>query len=356
MMCLLNTLKPPQGGSSDYSTYSNIDSPESTQSSEASSDSNSDKSPPQLSPQNGKVDPLFVQLPKENIEAKNPLCTPEMALLTPQISPEEDSKENNDIVLDNENIVQEDKEILPIVRKTVPFTFCNMRQNIFDLKKKRGRKKSTFQESVTSKSSTKNFIQNITNTSTPNTNVANATTAMFEKPCPLRKRKAPRSESLDVELLSSKSAKMINEVQHRRHSEIHPISKQDYEDEIIFSDTEENLHLELESNSENEMEELIDSKELVESVVDNLLSSVVNSSNIIDLEPQDHLDQDLSIPVMDIFVKTPLSHFECSSCAKSYNFQDSFSFNLKCQTMLITCSQCSRWTLRRIGLKDKIVF
>ena len=179
MMCLLNTLKPPQGGSSDYSTYSNIDSPESTQSSEASSDSNSDKSPPQLSPQNGKVDPLFVQLPTHNnTEAKNPLCSPEMALLTPQISPEEDSKENNDIVLDNENIVQEDKEILPIVRKTVPFTFCNMRQNIFDLKKKRGRKKSTFQESVTSKSSAKNFIQNITNTSTPNTNVANATTAI----------------------------------------------------------------------------------------------------------------------------------------------------------------------------------
>ena len=104
------------------------------------------------------------------------------------------------------------------------------------------------------------------------------------------------------------------------------------------------------------MEDLIDSKELVESVVDNLLSSVVNSSNIIDLEPQDHLDQDLSIPVMDIFIKTRLSHFECSSCAKSYNFQDSFSFNLKCQTMLITCSQCSRWTLRRIGLKDKMIF
>lgn len=341
MMCLLNTLKPPAGGSSDFD-YSHIDSP--SESSEASSDSN-DKSPPQLSPQNGKVDPLFVQLPKENIEAKNPLCTPEMALLTPQISPEEDSKINDNIVLDNENNIQE-----PLIRKTVPFTFCNMRQNIFDLKKKRGRKKSTFQEK------TKNFIQNITNTSTPN--VANAnTTAMFEKPCPLRKRKAPRSESLDVELLSSKSAKMINEVQLRRHSEIHPISKQDYEDEIIFSDTEENLHLELESNSENEMEELIDSKELVESVVDNLLSSVVNSSNIEDLEPnQDHLDQDLSIPVMDIFVKTPLSHFECSSCAKSYNFQDSFSFNLKCQTMLITCSQCSRWTLRRIGLKDKMIF
>ena len=360
MMCLLNTLKPPQGGSSDYSTYSNIDSPESTQSSEASSDSNSDKSPPQLSPQNGKVDPLFVQLPTHNnTEAKNPLCSPEMALLTPQISPEEDSKENNDIVLDNENIVQEDKEILPIVRKTVPFTFCNMRQNIFDLKKKRGRKKSTFQESVTSKSSAKNFIQNITNTSTPNTNVANATTAMFEKPCPLRKRKVPRSESLDVELLSSKRAKIINEVQHRRNSEIPPSKKHDYEDEIIFSDTEENLHLELESNSENEeeMEDLIDSKELVESVVDNLLSSVVNSSNIENLEPnQDHLDQDLSIPVMDIFVKTPLNNFECSNCAKSYNFQDSISFNLKCQTMLITCCQCSQWTLRRIDLEDKMIF
>ena len=62
------------------------------------------------------------------------------------------------------------------------------------------------------------------------------------------------------------------------------------------------------------------------------------------------------VPVMDIFVKSPLSRFECSNCAKSYNFQDSFSFNLKCQTMLITCCQCSQWTLRRIGLEDKMIF
>ena len=62
------------------------------------------------------------------------------------------------------------------------------------------------------------------------------------------------------------------------------------------------------------------------------------------------------VPVMDIFFKTPLSRFECSNCAKSYNFQDSFSFNLKCQTMLITCSKCFQWTLRRIGLEDKMIF
>ena len=323
MMCLLNTLKPPPPGSAGSSEFSyNIDSPESTESSVSSDISNT--SPPQLSPQNGTTNPLFVQLPAPN-NAKNPLVSPEMALLTPHL--------NED--LNHDNILDEVQVFEPI-RKSVPFTFCNMRQNIFDLKKKRGRKKMVPGGHLANR----NFIQ----TSTPNADL----TAMFEKPCPLRKRKTPRSESLDVELLSSKSNSKILKIQQpRRHSEI-PLKQPDleFEDEIIYSDTED-MHLELESsNSEDEHEDLIDSKELVESVVDNLLSSVVNSSV---KDPY----QDFSVPIMDLF-KTPLNTFECSSCAKSYNFQDSFSFNLKCQTMLITCSQCSWWTQRRFGLKDFI--
>ena len=145
-MCLLNTLKPAGGTTTDYSF--SLDSPESDSTSDSSSSTSSNsKSPPQLSPQNGK-DPLYVDLPPPSNEAKNPLISPEMALLTPQIveekseipkNPDTDThiKAENDIPKD---IIEEGEVLVNEIRKTVPFTFCNMKPNIFDLKKKRGRK------------------------------------------------------------------------------------------------------------------------------------------------------------------------------------------------------------------------
>ena len=350
-MCLLNTLKP-SGSTTDY-TFS-LDSPESdttSDSSSSSSSSSNSKSPPQLSPQNGKKDPIFVDLPAPT-EAKNPLVSPEMALLTPHIieKPSEDTLYTQEDTLDTpkdtlkdtpEDTLKdtlkdtlENTEIPQVieVRKTVPFTFCNMKQNIFDLKKKRGRK-------PWKKLNQNHFIQNLTNTAN---NLDHPKNANFEKPCPLRKRKNPRSESLDLEVLSSKSPR-IQESLYRRHSEILK-SNEDFEDEIIYSDTD--LHLEL----EEDIDDFIDSKELVESVVDNLLSSVVTQRLRSRSKSSTYR---VSVQMFDLFPETPLTNFECCGCTKNYSYHDSFSFNLKCQTMLVTCSSCSWWTRRSVGLKDK---
>ena len=61
----------------------------------------------------------------------------------------------------------------------------------------------------------------------------------------------------------------------------------------------------------------------------------------------------LFVPLQDVFQKTPLSSFSCTGCSKSYSIKDSFSLDLKCQTMLILCSQCSWWTRRKIATSSK---
>ena len=90
----------------------------------------------------------------------------------------------------------------------------------------------------------------------------------------------------------------------------------------------------------------IDSKELVEEVVENLLTSIVTKKKT--------QKQSALVPLYDVFHNTPLSSFSCNGCSKSYSIDDSFSVDLKCQTMLISCSQCLWWTKRQIALASTV--
>ena len=70
-------------------------------------------------------------------------------------------------------------------------------------------------------------------------------------------------------------------------------------------------------------------------------------------ETQKEKQTALFVPLQDVFQNTPLSSFSCTGCSKSYSIKDSFSLDLKCQTMLILCSQCSWWTRRKIATTSK---
>ena len=70
-------------------------------------------------------------------------------------------------------------------------------------------------------------------------------------------------------------------------------------------------------------------------------------------ETQKQKQTALFVPLQDVFQNTPLSSFSCTGCSKSYSIKDSFSLDLKCQTMLILCSQCSWWTRRKIATTSK---
>ena len=121
-----------------------------------------------------------------------------------------------------------------------------------------------------------------------------------------------------------------------------------------------------------------DSKELVGEVVENLLTSIVtinkkqvetcNSRTESETETKTETESKtgtetketqkekqtaLFVPLQDVFQNTPLSSFSCTGCSKSYSIKDSFSLDLKCQTMLISCSQCSWWTRRKIATSSK---
>ena len=118
-----------------------------------------------------------------------------------------------------------------------------------------------------------------------------------------------------------------------------------------------------------------DSKELVGEVVENLLTSIVTinkkqveTCSITETktetktesktetkteETQKQKQTALFVPLQDVFQNTPLSSFSCTGCSKSYSIKDSFSLDLKCQTMLISCSQCSWWTRRKIATSSK---
>ena len=128
-----------------------------------------------------------------------------------------------------------------------------------------------------------------------------------------------------------------------------------------------------------------DSKELVGEVVENLLTSIVTidkkqvetcsrtetetktesktesetktetetKTESKTEETQKEKQTALFVPLQDVFQNTPLSSFSCTGCSKSYSIKDSFSLDLKCQTMLILCSQCSWWTRRKIATSSK---
>ena len=105
-----------------------------------------------------------------------------------------------------------------------------------------------------------------------------------------------------------------------------------------------------------------DSKELVGEVVENLLTSIVTIETKTESETKTETKTDetqkekqtaLFVPLQDVFQNTPLSSFSCTGCSKSYSIKDSFSLDLKCQTMLISCSQCSWWTRRKIATTSK---
>lgn len=133
-------------------SFKSLDSPPSTESDSSEESSNSSttssKSPPQLSPQNLSVtqNPIYVDLQPTHNGHKDSLLmmtSPQMALLTPQ------NKENHEMVQEVNNkypnitvkvmscaSINQDKVPCNGEFKAVPFTFCNMSQNCFDLKKK----------------------------------------------------------------------------------------------------------------------------------------------------------------------------------------------------------------------------
>ena len=305
-----------------------------------------------------------------------------MALLTPQLP-----NDQQQILTEEPKVVTTVETDIDITiptqekRKKVPFTFCNMRQNIFDLKKKRGRK-------AISKEWKRNNIQPKIHRQLPiyhNTACNNIQTDKTFQSL-LQKRKFPnRAESIDDPLnLSpgSKSMKLesqILDISYRRSS-AHPdlnlvttsaFDVYDFEDEIVNDSHEEgtnsdfsssdDLNLQLVDDKEEEIKNdnnldhersnnrinaeakltmAIDSKELVKS----LISSIINRT---------FQTVDLSVPLIDVFQQTPLNYFICQGCSKTYSHQDSIFIDLKCQTMNVTCGTCSWWTHRRIGVKSK---
>ncbi len=58
-----------------------------------------------------------------------------------------------------------------------------------------------------------------------------------------------------------------------------------------------------------------------------------------------------SIAVVDLFRDSPLGSLACGGCRRHYSGADAFSFDFKCQTVCVVCSQCSWWSLRRIASK-----
>ena len=317
-----------------------------------------------------------------------------MALLTPQLQTDptdqpiltEEPKVVTSAAAEEED-VENTSTIIP-ERKKVPFTFCNMRQNIFDIKKKRGRKsnKELQKNNPLPNTTPKLHSEYIPITSTPQENTitkqtnANitATTASvnpFTTYGSIRKRKiSNRAESIDDPYnLSSKRLKLESPVEEnciprRRRASAHPELKledrlaiYDFEDEIVShsyhsSDSDDSdLHLQIDDEEDDEqqndhddkidskneaMDNDIDSKELVQSLISSILKRTFQTV-------------DLSVPLIDMFQKTPLNVFKCNGCTKSYSYQDSICVDLKCQTMHVTCSQCSWWTYRQIGVASK---
>lgn len=277
MMCLLNAAgNSASSASNKYSNYDSMDSPPSSEISDSS------KSPPQLSPQ----DPIFVDLSVKNA-SETLLLSPQMALLTPQIKEVSGS------------ITPEPEETF-LNLKTVPFTFCNMKQNIFDLPKKKKKRKG-------GPGRKPKQISNQPIETAIDTNL---------------KRKI---ESPEPEFLCSKSNK--TDFENNFESE--------FEDEIVNASDFSEEDLDSEFN---------DSKEIVEDVVNNLLSSIFDPPK----SPYKIIPELPSVPLTDLFAKTPLSSFFCCGCSKKYSNQDTFSVDLKCQTILLTCSTCQWWSNRRI--------
>jgi len=89
------------------------------------------------------------------------------------------------------------------------------------------------------------------------------------------------------------------------------------------------------------------SKELVEDVVDHLLTAIVSPKKTRKVEKKM-----AQVSLIDLFYKTPLNSFMCYGCSKHYNDNDTFSVNLRCQTMMLICSKCLWWTQRSIGIKE----
>ena len=308
-----------------------------------------------------------------------------MALLTPQLP-----NDQQQILTEEPKVVTTVEADINITiptqekRKKVPFTFCNMRQNIFDMKKKRGRK-------AISKEWKRNNIQPKIHRQLPiyhNTACSNNDNIQTDKPLQslLQKRKFPnRAESIDDPLNlspSSKSMKLesqILDISYRRssaHPDLNLVTSEfdgntDFEDEIVNDSYEEstnsdssddlNLHLvdddddeeqkeikndkNLDHESKNRINEAkltmaIDSKELVKSLISSIINRTIQAV-------------DLSVPLIDVFQQTPLNYFTCQGCSKNYSNQDSIFIDLKCQTMHVTCGSCSWWTHRKIGVKSK---
>jgi len=314
---------------STYS-YKNIDSPPS------SDESSSSKSPPLLSPQ----DPIYVDLNTKHAEDSpdSDYLSPQMALLSPQVTqnlpqPINSKSDSKEILT---AITPEPEEEEKLVMKTVPFTFCNMRQNIFDLKRKRGRKLSKPPISNSISSQANSQISDKTNFELPT----------FEKPCPLRKRKKipPHEEENSEENFQPLVLKIKKiDSDFYRASSPNPVTDLDYE-----SSDNENLHLQIDDEEDSSVDisdPFNDSKEIVEDVVDNLLSEIIAKSRL------NRRSKKSSVPLLDLFSRTPLNSFHCLGCSKSYQAdQDTFCVDLKCQTMLLTCGQCRWWTNRRVNL------
>lgn len=417
-MCLLSAPTPNTGGGANptnptknftTATEYSVHSPESPSS---SSDSSSNPSPPQLSPQilnscTNKESPIYLDLNnKNNKENEEPLVSPPMALLTPQLPkneqiilteepkvvtiediPEDTPKDISGYILEetiSEIILKDIPE-----RKKVPFTFCDMRPNILDLKKKRGRKPNMNKPSCSNKS--KEWKKNNFHPEIITIDSDDEEEEIIYKP--KQKRKYPRAESIDDPYnICSKSQKIESQNNdipiRRRRASAHPelkvteLSNNDFEDEIAThsyslggtvtsgirssrsstsgtitlsttsdSDSEDLLlQIDDEEDEQNEDHESknteaideskIDSQELVKSVISSIIKRTFKIQRV-----------DLGVPLIDVFQNTPLNNFKCTGCTKSYSNHDSIIVDLKCQIMSVTCSQCSWWTKRRIGVK-----
>ncbi len=222
------------------------------------------------------------------------------------------------------------------LKVVVSVTFCNMRQNIFDIRRKRGRKRSRdvrpgikakrqkLQEPLHVDCSKSTSILHSILTSPlkkdKNCSISTATTTddvspKFDDPLRLHFEEPDDDEPL------IKSHEGLLAMKRRRSSSV----------DLLEIPQERPPTLE---SAENDCE-------------DEIASCIYDEA---DFEPPPLvvMGKKCSIRVTDIFRKTPLDSFICYGCSRPYDNDNDFTVDLRGQTIWIVCAHCEWWTCRKI--------
>ena len=215
-------------------------------------------------------------------------------------------------------------------QRKVQFSFCNMRQNIFDLKRKRGGKRKDFRRNSIAVipapppiPSSLPEVPQVHPESQQSINIQTESSAKIAEPQSV----VQRAESCDDSLL----------LQNCHETELKgALSTQPTLVEASEPPEDESITKQPESEHPPTPSPLIlhEDEELV----------VISK------------DRDCQVQMLDMFATTPLSSFECSGCNGKYcGRNDSFTIDLKLQTLSVVCGNCLWWTQRKITTRLKSV-